>query len=125
MTYEMAIDRPRDFSRDSPRRNLNARRPAPCARSGDARLFAFYRVVVTWRMPRAGSMILSDFPPGRRLELTCARCDRRGSYAIVGLMARYGDIGLVDLLHRISAVCPRRAAAMAYDQCGAQYVGLT
>lgn len=67
-----------------------------------------------------GAVPLAAFPHPR-VRIICTKCDRQGDYSTARLQARYGDIGMPDLLTRLSADCPRRIANRILDLCGAVY----
>jgi len=71
-------------------------------------------------MPKDGAMTLRDAEAkGTRLEITCERCDRRGSYAIAGLVRRHGWAAkLPDVLAVLTSDCERR---MADGRCNAVF----
>jgi hypothetical protein len=72
-------------------------------------------------MPRSGAAVLSDYPMAFRLAIACDKCERAGAYQAAGLIERWGDIGLPELLGKLAADCPRRVEGRFYDQCGAFY----
>lgn len=57
-------------------------------------------------MPKNGAVLLSEFP-GDVVAIACRFCERRGVYKRANLIARYGDIGLPELLTILAADCPR------------------
>lgn len=70
-------------------------------------------------MPRDDAYILSDLPPGFRVELRCSKCDRAGRYRVETLIERFGvDHPIPSLLSDISYDCPRRITGFASDRCG-------
>lgn len=71
-------------------------------------------------MPRDGSRTLSDLET-ERLGITCAKCGRRGSYAVAKLISRHGDIRLTDLINLLTADCPRKVALSLHDRCDARF----
>lgn len=54
----------------------------------------------------------------------CGRCQRREIFTKDGLLRRYGDQRLTDLLALITAGCPRHGNTQVYELCGAMYLGL-
>jgi hypothetical protein len=75
-------------------------------------------------MPREGAQTFSDFLPDFRIEVGCAKCDRKGSYRVSSIMARKGDARLTDFLDDVSADCPKHQSMSIYDQCGARFMNL-
>jgi len=73
-------------------------------------------------MDPAGAPTLSDVST-RRLTLACAKCGRRGSYAVARLIEQHGDVTLIFLRERLSADCPKRKARSYTDWCGARFEG--
>jgi hypothetical protein len=72
-------------------------------------------------MPRAGAAMLSDYPSRSELEFACDKCGRNGRYLVENLTRCFGDMGLPELLCRISGDCQRRIENRFHDQCGAYY----
>jgi hypothetical protein len=72
-------------------------------------------------MPRDGAITLTDLQ-APFLHVVCEPCDRRGRYAVAGLIAERGDAKLTDLLPAL-ANCPRmtNSAASIYDRCKAGF----
>jgi hypothetical protein len=68
-------------------------------------------------MPRGGSLTLADIAD-TRIDVTCDKCGRRGSYSVARLWCERGDIKLTDWLVEISVDCERRRAGRFYDLCG-------
>ena len=66
------------------------------------------------RMPRDGSMVLSDLI-GPTIVVGCEPCGRRGHYSTRRLMERHGDARLNDLLAEI--VNCRKAKSRVQDRC--------
>lgn len=71
-------------------------------------------------MPRDGSRTLSDLASDR-LIISCAKCERRGSYSVERLWRARGDLALAPFLAELTADCPRAKAFSVYDRCGARY----
>ena len=70
---------------------------------------------------RIGSRSLGEFPHDV-VRIECERCSRAGSYALAGLLARFGaDIALPDLLMELAA-CERRKDFSA--PCGVRFTDL-
>jgi hypothetical protein len=59
----------------------------------------------------------------RRLTLACAKCGRRGAYAVARLIERHGDMTLIRLLEALSADCLRRRAKNYSDWCAGKFEG--
>jgi hypothetical protein len=75
-------------------------------------------------MPLNGSLILSDLTT-ERLEVSCPKCDRHGSYRVAALIRRLGpDYRLTDLLGELTEDCPKRGPQSFLDQCGARFPAL-
>jgi hypothetical protein len=52
-----------------------------------------------------------------RLEISCSKCGRQGSYSVRRLVDWHGpDLGLPDLTAKLSADCPHRRA-LTYARC--------
>ena len=69
-------------------------------------------------MGRIGSRPLADYP-GPVVRIECPRCGRAGSYALSGLIERFGaDAALPDVLMDLAA-CERRKDFSA--PCGARF----
>ena len=47
-------------------------------------------------------------------EFACSRCDRKGRYAIVRLIEKYGDVDILQVLNDLPKDCPKYEAQMAY-----------
>jgi hypothetical protein len=78
-------------------------------------------------MPRDGAIIFGDLV-GKLDALTveCAKCERRGRYAVGRLIERRGRDGkIVDWLEEITADCPRKIKGSISDRCGARCPDLT
>ena len=77
-------------------------------------------------MPANGSATLTDLLVRGvdRVEIACARCDRRGARDIRRLMRERGDLMLTDYLAETTADCPHRAGASVYSRCEAIYPAL-
>jgi len=70
-----------------------------------------------------GSLTIAEFP-GSVVEVHCPRCDRRGQYAKVRRVERFGaGIRLPDLLREFAPDCPARNS-LNNQSCGAFYPGL-
>jgi hypothetical protein len=68
----------------------------------------------------SGAVPLSEFP-GNKIEIVCDACARRGVYAKVRLVERYGaETGLPDLLRHITHDCPVRGRQGTL-RCSASY----
>ena len=68
----------------------------------------------------SGSISLAEHPASM-VRLKCSKCGRSGHYRKAALIEKYGaNVPLPDLLHRISADCPKMAA-LGNDPCGANY----
>lgn len=53
-----------------------------------------------------------------RKRTTATRCDRKGDYAVAGLVEKWGyDMALHDLAFQLSADCERRQTPSIYDRC--------
>jgi hypothetical protein len=73
-------------------------------------------------MPRDGATIFSDLT-GKLdvLRVACGKCERAGSYRVVGLIdTRGGDGKIIDWLDELTAQCPRKQARNMNDPCGAK-----
>jgi hypothetical protein len=73
-------------------------------------------------MPRDGAIVFGDLA-GKLdvLAVECAKCGRRGRYALGRLIERQGRDGkLIDWKDELTADCPRKIARNISDQCGAQ-----
>ncbi len=55
-------------------------------------------------MPRNGAWWLSE-ETEPWVKIKCEKCGRAGRYATARLLAKFGDIGMPDLLGRLSADC--------------------
>jgi hypothetical protein len=71
-----------------------------------------------------GAPTLSD-PSGPRLVLACAKCGRRGSYAVAKLIERHGDMTLVELGEWLTADCPKLKARNFEDWRAARFDAVT
>jgi hypothetical protein len=71
-----------------------------------------------------GATPLANYP-GDVVELACSKCERRGHYRKVSLVAIHGaTIGLPDLRVRIAADCPRMRDPIGNDPCGVHFPAL-
>ena len=66
--------------------------------------------------PGTGPM-LSDWAAAE-VSYQCSRCQRRETFTKAGLLRRYGDRRLTDLLVLITAGCPRHGNTQVYELCG-------
>jgi hypothetical protein len=71
-------------------------------------------------------MAPSDAPrlstyPDRLLVIACAKCGRRGSYAVGRLRERFGDATMIQVRETLSADCNRRGSSNTTDYCGAVF----
>jgi hypothetical protein len=55
------------------------------------------------------------------VRLVCAKCRRRGDYAITRLRERFGDATLIKVRETLSADCHRRCTRNTSDYCGAVF----
>lgn len=75
-------------------------------------------------MPQHGAVLLVDYP-NDPIRFACRKCSRAGQSRKFRLIERFrADIGLPELLARISSDCPRRVAIMGSDPCGVYYPDL-
>lgn len=73
-------------------------------------------------MPRDGAITFGDLV-GKlgALAVECAKCERRGRYAVRRLIEAHGrDAKIVDWLDGTTADCPRRQAGSISDRCAAR-----
>jgi hypothetical protein len=56
-----------------------------------------------------------------RVRLICAKCGRRGDYAVSRLRERFGDLTLIQVREMLSADCRGAARANTTDYCGAVF----
>ena len=72
-------------------------------------------------MPRNASITVGDLAGKLEfLELTCAKCGRRGRYRVSTLLAELGPDGMLTYWHeRMIANCPRVQRKDFSDWCGA------
>jgi len=72
-------------------------------------------------MPRDGAIVFSDLI-GKldRLQVSCDKCGRNGSYGLVKLIDKRGRYGkLVDWLEELTADCPKKKSLLNMsDRCG-------
>jgi hypothetical protein len=68
-------------------------------------------------MPRDNSMVLSDYPNARYVQLSCERCGRSGRYAVARLREKHGDMRLIDFRESAAADCPNNQAAGIFERC--------
>lgn len=59
--------------------------------------------------------------PAAAVVIACARCGRRDVFVKAELILNSGDIRLTDLLHRLTADCPRANPASIYERCAARF----
>jgi hypothetical protein len=71
-------------------------------------------------MAMSGAITLADVAERTdTLSVACTRCERSGRYPGVLLVKRHDRrCGVPQLLHKMSADCPRRASVSTYDLCG-------
>jgi len=63
--------------------------------------------------------------PFSSVRISCTKCGRQGRYSRESFLELVGaETELPDALERISADCPKRQSAEAYDQCMALYSDL-
>jgi hypothetical protein len=58
-----------------------------------------------------------------RITLACAKCGRRGAYAVARLSERRGDMTLIELRESLTADCPKLKSRNFEDWCGARFEG--
>lgn len=59
----------------------------------------------------------------KMLEVRCELCNRHGRYRVGNLVVDHGrEMGLPDLLARLTATCDKRQTISLYDQCQAAFV---
>jgi len=69
----------------------------------------------------SGAIPLRDYPSDR-VKVLCRPCGREGAYSLAGLMRRHGgDMGLPEVLARITADCPKREDWRQTGPCQAHY----
>jgi hypothetical protein len=56
-----------------------------------------------------------------RLRLVCAKCGRRGDYAVSRLGERFGEAPLIKVRETLSADCQRGRTRNTTDYCGAVF----
>jgi hypothetical protein len=73
-------------------------------------------------MPCDGATIFSDLTGKLEvLRVSCAKCDRAGSYRVSGLIEKRGrDAKLIDWIDELTADCPKKKAGSMNDQCAAR-----
>lgn len=71
-----------------------------------------------------GSVTLADVAARTtHIEVACTRCERRGRYRLIKLIATYGeDFRMTDLGMQL-ADCPKRKASVG-ERCDVYYPGL-
>jgi hypothetical protein len=73
-------------------------------------------------IPRDGAIVFGDLV-GKldALAVECAKCERRGRYAVRKLIEAHGRDGkIVDWLDDLTADCPRKIKASISDRCAAR-----
>jgi hypothetical protein len=73
-------------------------------------------------MPRGGAIIVGALI-GKLdlLEVACAKCGRKGRYAVARLIEQRGPDGkIVDLLSELPSDCPKHQAGDMGDMCAAR-----
>ena len=73
-------------------------------------------------MPRNGAITFGDLV-GKLdlLEVACAKCGRKGRYAVARLIEQRGPDGkIVDLLSELRSDCPKHQAGDMGDMCAAR-----
>lgn len=59
------------------------------------------------------------------VEVSCNRCDRRGSLRTARLITEYAlDLPVPELRHIIAADCPKMIEGKPHDVCGIHFPGL-
>jgi hypothetical protein len=56
-----------------------------------------------------------------RVRLVCAKCGRRGDYAVSRLSERFGEATLIQVRETLSADCQRLRTRNTTDYCGAVF----
>ncbi|MET3234325.1 UNVERIFIED_ORG: hypothetical protein ABIC54_006546 [Burkholderia sp. 1263] len=76
-------------------------------------------------MKRPGAVTLGEVAAkATHIDIACSRCDRRGRYALVRLVATHGpDFAMTDLGNEL-ANCPRRNASSHGERCDVYFPGL-
>lgn len=78
-------------------------------------------------MPRDGAMTIWAIEERGldRIAISCRKCGRAGVYGIASAVARWGrDAKLTDVLHDVTADCPKRSSVAIFDRCEAKFDGL-
>jgi hypothetical protein len=70
-------------------------------------------------MARGGSLTLSDLRTPY-VVVVCGPCGRRGRFAVVRLLEKYGDASMPGLLPELTG-CPKWRSIGLYDRCRATY----
>ena len=70
------------------------------------------------RMP-----MLSDWPAGRPVVITCAKCGRRDVYDRNNLLRVSGDVTLLQLRAALTSDCPRQKEVREQDRCSSSFEG--
>lgn len=71
----------------------------------------------------SGMPMLSDWPDGRDVVITCRKCGRRDVHDRDDLLSASGDVTLIHLRTALTSDCPRRDAARDQDKCSTSFEG--
>ena len=75
-------------------------------------------------MPNPHAQTLTDWQKeGRRLVfIECKACSRFGRYSIRGLLEKWGDISMPDVMHRLTDSCEHKNLKVPFSPCKAKFV---
>lgn len=102
---------------------VSSQESLPLRNNSSSSLSLSHRLAGVLRSCYLSPVTLSDLASEglTHLNVTCAKCDRRGRYGIARAIAAHGDVPAAEFLSIVSRSCPKRTAQSVYDWCGAIY----